>query len=234
MLSQAIEDYLKAIFKLHAGHAVSTKEISEALDISPASVTNMVKRLAGMGLVTHQAYHGVSLTEAGRKIALEIIRHHRLLETYLREIMGYDWSEMHDEAERLEHHISEEFEDRLDEMLGYPTHDPHGDPIPSRAGEVPPVSSDPLTVFPEGRTVLIHRLSDTDPELLTRLESLGLLPNVEITLLAKAGDEGPVTVQVDQDEHILEYNDARHIYASLKQSKQDPDLRRSTTNEAAG
>lgn len=231
MLSQAIEDYLKAIYKLHDGHAVSTKEIAEALDVSSASVTNMVKRLAGMGFVTHKAYHGVSLTEAGKKIALEIIRHHRLLETYLKEIMGYDWEKMHNEAERLEHHISEEFENRLDEMLDYPTHDPHGDPIPSRAGEVLPISTDPLTVFSEGQTVRIHRLSDSDPALLSRLESLGLLPNVEITLVAKTHDEGPITVMVDFDEHILDYSDARRIYGSLTKPLQDPGLQSSATDE---
>ncbi len=231
MLSQAIEDYLKAIYKLHEGHAVSTKEIAEALDVSSASVTNMVKRLAGMGFVTHKAYHGVSLTDAGKKIALEIIRHHRLLETYLREIMGYDWEKMHDEAERLEHHISEEFEDRLDEMLGYPTHDPHGDPIPSRAGEVPRVSADPLTVFSEGQTVLIHRLSDSDPALLSRFESLGLLPRVEVTLVSKDCGEGPVTVKVGPVEHVLEHLDARRIYGTLTKPMRDPSLQSSATNE---
>ena len=212
MLSQAVEDYLKTIYKLHSGDPVSTTEIAKTLDVSSASVTNMIKRLSGMGLVTHTAYHGVTLTDAGRKIALEIIRHHRLLETYLKEIMGYNWREMHDEAERLEHHISEEFEDRLDEMLGYPTHDPHGDPIPSRDGSVPPSSTDPLTTFSEGESVLVHRLADSDPAVLARLESLGILPSVRITLVNQPTNDGPVRIRVGRIEHELSSSDARSVY----------------------
>ena len=218
MLSQAVEDYLKTIYKLHSGDPVSTTEIAKTLDVSSASVTNMIKRLSGMGLVTHTAYHGVTLTDAGSKIALEIIRHHRLLETYLKEIMGYNWREMHDEAERLEHHISEEFEDRLDEMLGYPTHDPHGDPIPSRDGSLPPSSTDPLTTFSEGESVLIHRLADTDPAMLARLESIGILPHVRITLVNQPTNEGPVRVRVGGVEHELSSNDARSVYGVLTSS----------------
>ncbi len=212
MLSQAVEDYLKTIYKLHSGDPVSTTEIAKTMDVSAASVTSMIKRLSGMGLVTHKAYHGVTLTDAGRKIALEIIRHHRLLETYLKEIMGYDWREMHDEAEQLEHHISEEFEDRLDEMLGYPTHDPHGDPIPARDGSIPPSSADPLTAFSEGDSVLVHRLADSDPSLLARLESIGILPRVRLTLINKPADDGPVTVRVGKIEHKLSSSDARSVY----------------------
>ena len=176
MLSQAVEDYLKAIYKLEDGSAVSTSELAARLGVSSASVTSMAKRLAGMGLVTYESYRGVTLTPAGEKIALEIIRHHRLLETYLREIMGYGWEEMHNEAEHLEHHISEEFEDRLDEMLGYPTHDPHGDPIPSREGKMEIVESDPLTGSPPDTELQVVRLKDTDTEILDFLESVGVLP----------------------------------------------------------
>ena len=214
MLSQAIEDYLKTIYKLHDGEVVSKIEIARALDVSSASVTNMVKRLDGMGLVTNQPYHGVSLTDAGKKIALEIIRHHRLLETYLREIMGYDWEKMHDEAEKLEHHISEEFEDRLDEMLGYPTHDPHGDPIPSRDGDIPPRSMSPLTQFSEGESVLIQQLPNSDPVILTRLETMGLLPKTRVMIVKNNSEPDSITVQIGNDECVLEYAQASRILGS--------------------
>ncbi len=120
MLSQAVEDYLKTIYKLRGKEMVSTTDLAKAMEVSSASVTNMIKRLDQMGLVEYQSYKGARLTDAGCKIALEIIRHHRLLETYLKEIMGYSWAEIHEEAEHLEHHISEAFEDRMDKMLGLP------------------------------------------------------------------------------------------------------------------
>ena len=212
MLSQAVEDYLKTIYKLHKGDAVSTNEIARTLDVSSASVTNMVKRLAKMGLVEHHSYQGVTLTAAGDKIALEIIRHHRLLETYLREIMGYGWEEMHTEAEHLEHHISEEFEDRLDRMLGFPTHDPHGDPIPSREGIVPDMESNPLTRFDSGDTVSIRRLPDTDPNELTYLESIGLLPDAKVQIIRKGDSNGPITVRIDGTDHVLEFETADRVF----------------------
>lgn len=194
MLSPAIEDYLKTIYKLQApdGTGVSTSDISRAMDVAPSSASNMVKRLAGLKLVEYRAYRGVVLTEAGEKIALEIIRHHRLLETYLREVMGFDWDQMHAEAELLEHHISEEFEDRIEALLGYPTHDPHGDPIPSRDGVVPTIPAVPLSPVHVGKRVVIVRLTEQDPELLTRFEQAGLLPGARILVSeAHSGDDAP-------------------------------------------
>ncbi len=146
MLSQAVGDYLKAIYKLQGDGAVSTTDIAQALNVSSASVTNMIKRLAQMKMVEYESYRGVRLTEAGEKIALEIVRHHRLLETYLKEMLGYSWAEMHEEAERLEHHISEEFEDKIDALLGHPTHDPHGHPIPTRDLQITKTATTPLTL----------------------------------------------------------------------------------------
>lgn len=180
MLSPAIEDYLKSIYKLQSaggdGAGVSTSQIAAAMDVTPASASKMLKRLARMRLVDYTAYQGATLTSAGTDIAVEIIRHHRLLETYLREVMGYDWDQMHAEAEQLEHHISEDFEDRIDSLLGYPTHDPHGDPIPTRDGVFSETPCAPLTAKHVGQRVRVIRLADQDPERLRLLESAGLLP----------------------------------------------------------
>ena len=195
MLSPAVEDYLKAIYKLQGEGTVSTSEIARALDLSPASVTNMAKRLSDMGLAKYQSYKGVMLTEAGNKVALEIIRHHRLLELYLKEVMGYSWDKLHAEAEQLEHHISEEFEARIDEMLNYPTHDPHGHPIPTPEGEVADMTVETLSQTPPGHTVTVRYVSDSDPELLQYLEELGLLPGTAIEVLKRAPFNGPLTIR---------------------------------------
>src|SRR5690625_4069842 len=135
-LTSAGEDYLKALYEL-GGERVKTRQLAEALQVSPASVTGMLRKLASLGLVDHERYGGASLTVAGRKVALETIRHHRLIETYLKEALGYRWFEVHDEAEKLEHHISEEVEDSIADALGNPEFEPQGDPIPDRDG-VPP------------------------------------------------------------------------------------------------
>jgi DtxR family Mn-dependent transcriptional regulator len=215
MLSQAVEDYLKAIYKLHEGAPVSTTEIARALQVSSASVTNMVKKLAQNGFVTHESYRGVQLTSAGEKIALEIIRHHRLLETYLREIMGYDWEQMHAEAERLEHHISEEFEAKLDEMLGFPTRDPHGDPIPALDGTISEPGGDPIGTFDEGAVVRILRVPDEDPSLLHRLEDQALLPGSEIRVLGQAEGESNLRIQVEDREVAITLETAKKIFGEL-------------------
>lgn len=158
-LSQSIEDYLKAIYVLQSeGESASTTNIAKALDVSSASVTNMLKRLAKMNLLEHESYKGAKLTPAGVKIALEVLRHHRLLELYLKEVMGYSWDEVHDEAENLEHHISEQFEDRIAELLNHPTHDPHGDPIPSKEGVMPEMANLSILEADEKVPYIIGRL----------------------------------------------------------------------------
>jgi len=213
VLSQSVEDYLKTIYKLHdRSDIVSTSDIARSLDVSAASVTNMVKRLAQLKLVEYESYRGVSLTETGEKVALEIIRHHRLLELYLREVMGYPWDKIHEEAEHLEHHISEEFEDKLDEMLGYPTHDPHGDPIPTRDGEIAEAITDRLSDMQAGQSVYIQRVSDEDPEMLIYLEEIGLLPGASIEIVEKAPFHGPITVRVGDGEQVLGYRVATNIF----------------------
>lgn len=199
VLSQAVEDYIKSIYRLESenqGEGVSTTNIAENLGVSSASVTNMIKRLASMGLVEYESYYGATLTSPGKKIALEIIRHHRLLELYLKEVMGYSWDEVHDEAENLEHHISERFEEKIAELLDHPTHDPHGDPIPSKDGIMPEIAGKPLVEADEGDELMVGRVIDQNPELLRYLEKVGLIPGVTIKIIEKAPFKGPISVDI--------------------------------------
>lgn len=214
MLSQAVEDYLKTIYKLQDEGSVSTTDIARSLEVSSASVTNMVKRLAEMKMVAYQSYKGVRLTEAGEKIALEIIRHHRLLETYLKEVLGYSWEQMHTEAEQLEHHISEEFESKIDELLGYPTHDPHGHPIPTRDLQIIEAETIPLTQAEPGRTLHIHHVSDGDSDLLHYLEDLGLLPQASVEIVEKAPFNGPLTLRIGGEDHIVGHKVASNVFVA--------------------
>lgn len=215
VLSQSVEDYLKAIYKLEANEkGASTTRIAESLDVSSASATNMVKRLAKMGLVDYQSYKGASLTSSGRKIALEIIRHHRLLELYLLEVMGYSWDEVHDEAEKLEHHISEQFEDKIAELLDNPTHDPHGDPIPTKDGIMPSMEVESLIDAGEGHHYLVSRVKNQDPELLRYLEKIGLLPGAKLSIKEKGPFKGPITLYIEDKEQVLGHEVAEHIYVA--------------------
>jgi DtxR family transcriptional regulator, Mn-dependent transcriptional regulator len=214
-LSQAVEDYIKAIYRLEADSddgGVSTTKIAESLEVSSASVTNMIKKLAKMGLVRYESYYGTELTEAGKKIALEIIRHHRLLELYLKEVMGYSWDEVHDEAEKLEHHISERFEDKIAELLNNPTHDPHGDPIPSKDGVMPEIATEPLTEAEIGESLMLGRVADQDPELLRYLEEIGLIPGIILEVIKKAPFNGPVTIKVEDEELVVGYEVAMNLF----------------------
>ncbi|MEX1011563.1 MAG: metal-dependent transcriptional regulator [Balneolaceae bacterium] len=218
ILSQAVEDYVKTIYRLGAerkGEGVPTKVIADEMGVSSASVTNMIKRLAGMGLVRYESYSGALVTKAGRKIALEIIRHHRLLELYLAEVMGYSWDEVHDEAERLEHHISEQFEDRIAELLDHPTHDPHGDPIPSKDGLIPEIASLPLTEAEEKKELLLNRVKNQDPERLRYLEKLGLIPGVKIRIVGKEPFDGPLTLEIEGKKQVISHNIASQLYVLI-------------------
>lgn len=212
VLSQSIEDYLKAIYKLQQGAGASTTRVAEAMEVSSASATNMIKKLAKMGLVDYESYKGAKLTESGQKIALEVIRHHRLLELYLLEVMGYSWDEVHDEAEKLEHHISEQFEDKIAELLDDPTHDPHGDPIPTKEGIMPEMELKPLTQAEEGQQYLVSRVKNQDPELLRYLEKMGLLPGAKLKILEMSPFNGPVKLQLEDQEKVLGREVAEHIY----------------------
>lgn len=212
-LTQSVEDYLKAIYLLEIdGVVATTNNIAESLSVSSASVTNMFKKLAKLQLINHKSYRGAELTEAGEKIALEVIRHHRLLELYLKEMMGYSWDQVHDEAEKLEHHISEQFEDKIAELLNDPTHDPHGDPIPSKEGVVPEMASLAITDADENESYIIGRVRDQDPELLRFLEKSGIIPGVKVTILEKTPFDGPVKIKLEDKETTIGNSVAKDVF----------------------
>ncbi len=191
MLSEVMEDYLKAIFTSQEadGPPVSTSRIADRLDVTPPTVTSMMDTLESKGLVSREKYKGVELTEEGKTVALEVIRHHRLIEAFLTDELDYEWSEVHDEADVLEHHISEEFERRVAEALGEPAFDPHGDPIPG--ADLEPIEDDtrPLSDFETGDDVLVCRVRDRDPDELRYLAEMGIEPGtaLEITEVAPIG-----------------------------------------------
>lgn len=201
-LTSAGEDYLKALFEL-GGERVKTQELADSLGVSPASVTGMLRKLASLGLVEYERYVGASLSVAGRKVALETLRHHRLIETYLAEALGYPWFDVHDEAEMLEHHISEEFEDRIASALGHPEFDPHGDPIPGRDGAVPESRGKPLAEMPVGTDLEITRIARLERADLMKLDSLGIVPGGIIRLLGVQPD-GSVQVEAGTSRHVLD------------------------------
>ena len=218
-VSRAIEDYLKAIYTIQQEHEqVTTSLLAERLGFKPASVTGMLKTMADLHLVAYTPYHGVELTSTGEKIALEVVRHHRLLELYLVEALGYSWDEVHDEAEALEHHISEKLEARIAARLGDPTFDPHGDPIPTVEGELPSGSTRRLGELAIGEGGVIERVSDQDPQRLRYLADLGLVPGTRVTVIASAPFDGPVSVRVGEIIHPLDRRLARTIYISPEAS----------------
>jgi DtxR family transcriptional regulator, Mn-dependent transcriptional regulator len=206
-ITPAIEDYLKAIYQLdqeepEAG-SVTGQRIAERLGVASPSVTNMIKRLSDLGLVQHERYRGVELSDTGERIALEVVRHHRLLERYLVEALGYGWDEVHDEAERLEHHISEALEARMAAALGDPTVDPHGDPIPHLDGSVAGADTRPLVDLAAGEVAIVHRVSDRDPERLRYLEQLGLRPGTSVRVLEALPFDGPLRLEIAGAEQVI-------------------------------
>jgi DtxR family Mn-dependent transcriptional regulator len=203
-VTHAMEDYLKAIYRLEEREmAVTTQQLGNELAVSGASVTNMVKRLDELKLVEYSRYKGVILTEHGRKIALEVIRHHRLLELYLSESLGMPWHEVHAEAERLEHYLSDELEARMDSALGFPTHDPHGDPIPSPDLVIDEVRGVNLTALKAGERGTVTRVSDRDPEQLEYLGTLGLYPGATVELIERLPFDGPLRITVASREAVI-------------------------------
>ncbi len=202
-LSDAIQDYLKEIYKLRAGgERATTSAIARRMHVAPSSATSMVKKLAVLGLAEHAPYRGVELTDAGRRIALEVIRHHRLLEQYLAETLGLPIDAVHAEADRLEHALSEELEERIDEALGYPTHDPHGDPIPDAALNVDRARLRPLAALEAGEEATVRRVPDGDADLLRYLRRLALVPGGRVRM-GKEEPPGPLRVTVDGAEQTI-------------------------------
>ncbi|WP_256687636.1 metal-dependent transcriptional regulator [Halococcus qingdaonensis] len=183
MPSSKAEDYLKAIYQLREGEEpVATSTIAEALDVTAPTVTATMKRLEGHGLVDREEYKGVRLTEDGELVALETIRHHRLLELFLAEHLNYDWAEVHEEADRLEHHISERLETELAASLGDPSADPHGAPIPTEDLEPTEADDEPLTEYAAGETLVVAQVADSDPEVLSYLADAGITPDTRLTV----------------------------------------------------
>lgn len=194
-----MEDYLKAIYLLQQqDQDVTTSLLGEQLGgLKPGSVTGMIKKLADLNLITHTPYQGVHLTPAGERIALEVLRHHRLIELYLVEALGYSWDEVHEEAEALEHYISEKLEARIAAHLGQPAFDPHGDPIPTVDGALPSNTSLPLTDLPVGAEARIVRVRDQSADRLRYLAALGLIPGTTIQITDAAPFDGPVSIRVE-------------------------------------
>jgi DtxR family transcriptional regulator, Mn-dependent transcriptional regulator len=193
----AIQDYLKAIYLLQRESGeVSTSALAGQLgDIRPPSVSGMIKRLAELDLVTHAPYQGVRLTATGERVALAVLRHHRLIELYLVNELGYGWDEVHEEAEALEHYISEKFAARIAERLGDPAFDPHGDPIPSKDGKLPAQNSQPLSELSIGTRASVVRVGAQDAAHLRYIAALGLIPGAQIEVTAVAPFDGPISVR---------------------------------------
>ena len=204
-ISSAIEDYAKAIYALErrAGEAVTTNALAERLGVTPGSASGMVKRLAELGLAEHEPYRGVQLTDDGRRVALEVIRHHRLLELYLVQSLGVPWDRVHEEAEVLEHVLSEELEELIAAKLGNPTHDPHGDPIPTRELTIEEEPTQSLQSLEAGATGRFTRVSDSDPEMLRFLADRGISPGDSFEVIDKQPFGGPLFIRFGDNVHVL-------------------------------
>jgi len=198
--SASVGDYLKAIWELSEEGAASTTDVADRLSITAASVSNMFARLREMGLADYERYRGASLTEAGRLEALRLLRRHRLIETFLLECLGYSWDEVHEEAERLEHSVSDAYTERLAEFLGHPEHDPHGDPIPAKDGTLKPDASFPLAEAAAGQRLRVFRVGPEDAPSLAVLEGSGLLPGKVLTVREVRALDGVVTVEGEDGE----------------------------------
>jgi DtxR family Mn-dependent transcriptional regulator len=204
-LSNAVQDYAKAIWTLaqRSTEPVSTSAIADRLEVSPASASAMVKRLEALGLATREPYHGVRLTPSGERVALEVVRHHRLLELYLADALGMSWDRVHEEAEVLEHAISPELSELIATKLGDPTHDPHGDPIPTRDGHIDDEPTRSLADLEPGDRGLFVRVSDSDPDMLRYLAERGIAPGDRFEVLEREPFEGPLTVRFADGTHVL-------------------------------
>jgi DtxR family Mn-dependent transcriptional regulator len=214
---QAIEDYVKTIYTLALEESpVSTSRVAAARSVKPASATSMIQRLAKLNLVNYAKHYGVTLTETGEKLALEVIRHHRLLELYLMEALGFSWDEVHEQADILEHVISEKLEERIAAALNYPQFDPHGDPIPALDGSMTAMNTLTLTDVPAGGEARVARiLDDSNSELLRYLAGLGLVPGAAVRVAAVAPFLGPLTIEVGGESRVIGRNLAELILVEI-------------------
>jgi DtxR family Mn-dependent transcriptional regulator len=213
MQQMSSEDYIKAVYKLErTGKKVATSSLAAQLQLTDASITDMVKKLSEKGLLKYQPYQGVELTVKGRRMALRIVRRHRLWEMFLAKFLGFSWDQIHGEAERLEHVTSDELERRIDKALGYPTVDPHGDPIPSIDGVMDGSVYLPLASFEPGSEVRIHRVSDANPEILLHATKMGLALNTKLVVKEKMAFDGSMVVKVGSRQKFLSQQVADAIF----------------------
>jgi DtxR family Mn-dependent transcriptional regulator len=219
-LSRSTEDYLKVIHELESqGGSAQTGAIAAALAIAPPSVSGMVKRLSEMGMLEYEPYRGVHLTRAGRREALRIVRRHRVLETYLTSKLGYGWDSVHEEAERLEHAVSDELIERMAMAVGNPQYDPHGAPIPSKDGEIKAPATVPLSEVPVGETAELRMVDGRDPDVLRYLASLGLRIGAVFEVIARQPFRGPVSIRLlgnVQREQVVGHSLAESLGCALR------------------
>ena len=225
-ISASVEDYLKAIYELERdGEAAPTSDIALRLDVAPASVSGMIRRLASQGLLRHVRYRGVRLTAAGRTAALRTLRRHRILECYLTSVLGYKWDRVHDEAERLEHTASDDLIDRMAVALGNPVVDPHGAPIPTREGAVDERRHRSLAELEVGERARVLRVADEDGGFLRYLESMGITPGADVEVAQRAPYDGPLTVRVGRATHGVGATAARQIIVQKTRRREDEKTR---------
>ena len=223
MSSESIEDYIKAIFQLGENvELVQTSAIAERLDVRPASVSNMMRRLATLGFLVHEPYRGVKLTAEGELLARRMVRGHRLIERFLVEVLDYPWDEVHEEAERLEHAVSSRFVSRLDRLLENPSTDPHGAPIPASDGTMDESAHPQLAELGAGETALVRRVSDSCGDLLRRFGQLGIRPGVRIEVLENTDDEGTMQLLVGGEFRRLDRAAAGGVFVERNAASAGP------------
>ncbi|MCX7877177.1 MAG: metal-dependent transcriptional regulator [Ignavibacteria bacterium] len=213
MPSQSKEDYLKKIYILQEqGNKVNTGILASAMGVSPASVSEMVNKLSDLRWIKNEPYHGFKLTREGEKLSVNLIRKHRLLEVFLSEHLNYKWEEVHEEAEKIEHTVSDKFINKLEEYLGFPKFDPHGDPIPDRNGKFETMNYKVLTSAEKGRKYIVARVNDVSREILKYLTSIGLKLNSRIEILEKIDYDGSVEIMINNRKHLLSKKMAEYIF----------------------
>ncbi len=220
VLTRSAEDYLKAIYRLTAsGEPASTTDLAAVLELAPASVSGMLRRLADQNLVSHQLYRGVTLAREGRRIALRMLRRHRLIEAYLVAHLGYTWDTVHEEAERLEHAVSDTLVERMAKLLGDPREDPHGDPIPGPDGSLAEVIYIPLAELEVGSDVEIRRVNTSQPDRLRYISGTGLVPGTRVRVLAREPFRGPIRVRAGRRERIVGFEIAELLLCTRPASR---------------